>query len=192
MKRYLVILMACLLSLTIAAWAAGDKKDRPHPKDRMKACQKLQNALKLTDQQIKELQNKSFAYRKEMIKDKANLELAVLELRQLKAQAPVDMKKLEAKIHEIANMKANMEIQKMRNIEDAKTVLTESQKETLKKLKKHPGMLRPITEENSHREETALSEDAPEAPENEAILNDSGDIEEISFIEEVFDMDLSE
>lgn len=189
MKKYLVILLINVLLVTSVAWAKERKKDcRRDGKDRTKIFLKLQEALKLTDQQMKQIYEKIFTFKKERIKDRATLALALLELKEIRAQDESDMKKIEAKIREIANLKANMQIKKLKEIENIKSVLTESQKETLKNLKKHPNMLKSLTGEDVIEQDLpgSIHDDITESP--DVVINSDG--KETSLIEEVFSLNL--
>ncbi len=87
--------------------------------------------LELTQDQIKKLRALKFEFEKANVQRKAALQLAKLELKELKASDNPDPKKIEAKIREIANKKADMEIALFRAKRQAKSLLTDEQRAKL-------------------------------------------------------------
>jgi Spy/CpxP family protein refolding chaperone len=179
MKKILSLLVLCVLLMQTSAWAADWGKMRKSCPDKnsfMMHNAKLREALKLTDQQIKELQKRIFAFQKEAVKERASLQLAQIELREIRAQEPMDMKKAEAKIRQIASLQADMKIARMKQIEEGKSILTPEQKNTLNKMKMHP-MMRP-----RHSGEVAPDEEVTESLPDE--------LDEATYLEEVFEISL--
>jgi Spy/CpxP family protein refolding chaperone len=187
MRKMLGFVLVCLFFIQASAWAAdgpgghfkgpGRRFKGVDKKALVKYYMKLQEALKLTDQQIKELQSRNFAFQKEAVKERAAIQTATIELKEIKAQDQLDVKKAEAKIRQIASLQADMRIARMKHVEDARGVLTVEQKNTLKNLRRKPMMIR------------TLASDFP--PEDIAGLS-SDEQDEITFIEDVFEISLVE
>lgn len=181
MKKFVMILVLCFLSLQVAAWAdgGGGPREKPAPnKKMMDHLMKIQEALKLTDQQINDIQEKCFAFKRERIKERASLELALVDLREMKSKDTPDLKKIEGKIREIAGIKADMEIKRLKCIEDAKSVLNETQKDTLKKLKKRPYLMKALAEDENILDSGATAD-----------VEGTADGDELVFLQDVFGSD---
>lgn len=88
--------------------------------------------LGLTQQQIEQLRNLKFEFEKANVQRQAALQTARLELQQLKSADNVDAKKVEAKIREIQNREADLEVATFQAQVRAKEVLTAEQKAKLK------------------------------------------------------------
>ena len=87
--------------------------------------------LGLTKDQIQKLRALKFEFEKANVQRKAALQLAQLELKELKASENPDPKKVEAKIREVQNKKADLEIALFRAQRRAKSPLTEEQRAKL-------------------------------------------------------------
>ncbi len=94
-------------------------------------------ALGLDEKQkeaIKEIGNRAM---KEMIKKKADVHIARIELKELLDEDSVNMKAVEAKLKQIETAKTEMRLSFIRTMEEAKSKLTAEQK---KKFKEMPRM----------------------------------------------------
>ena len=66
--------------------------------------------------------------KKESIQKKADLQIAELELRELRNSDPVDLKAAEAKIRQIESLRSDLRILHLRTHEEVKGMLTPEQK----------------------------------------------------------------
>lgn len=94
----------------------------------------LAKQLDLTDEQIKKLRDMKFAFEKDNIQRKSALETAQLELQQLKAAENIDAGKVAAKIREVQNRKADLEVALFQAEQNAKSILTDEQKAKIKSM----------------------------------------------------------
>lgn len=88
--------------------------------------------LDLSQAQTEKLRDMRLEFEKGNIQRKAAIEVAQVELKQLKMSDNVDLKKVEAKIREIQNKKADLEVATFQAQVEAKNVLTAEQKAKLK------------------------------------------------------------
>lgn len=70
---------------------------------------------------------------KEAITKKANLDIVKMELKDLLAKDPVDMKAVEAKLKQVALLKTDIHLSHIKAMEEAKAKLTPEQKKDFKK-----------------------------------------------------------
>jgi len=89
--------------------------------------------LKLTDQQIEQLQVNAMANHKEMIQLKADLEKAKLELQEIMIAKKVDKNAALKKQEAISAIKANMAQKRLANRIDRLNLLTDDQRATMRK-----------------------------------------------------------
>lgn len=96
----------------------------------------LNNAdeLGLTETQVDQLRTIKYDFEKAEIQLKATIQVAQLELQQLKGVDKVDAKKVEAKIREIQDKKADLEVTTFRAQTEAKKVLTAEQEAKLENI----------------------------------------------------------
>ena len=94
-----------------------------------------QKELGLSPQQVSSLQQLGTDARRASIKQKADAQLAKLDLFGLLRAEPVDMGKVEAKVREVERLKADGAIARIRTNEAAKAQLTPDQREKLKTLR---------------------------------------------------------
>jgi len=85
-------------------------------------------SLGLDEKQMAEIRDIHFAFKKDAIKKKADIEVAELELRGILGKDPVDLTAAEAKIKQIEALKADMEMQHIKSIEEIKGKLTPEQR----------------------------------------------------------------
>lgn len=88
--------------------------------------------LDLSQAQVEKLRDMRLEFEKGNIQRKAAIEVAQVELKQLKTPDNVELKKVEAKIREIQNKKADLEVATFQAQVEAKNVLTAEQKAKLK------------------------------------------------------------
>jgi heavy-metal resistance protein len=90
--------------------------------------------LGLTADQVKHLEQLRNDFAKESIRSEANLRIAELDLTSLLEAQPVDMARVEAKIHEIERIRADLRIARVRSIEKGKAQLSAEQRRKLQEL----------------------------------------------------------
>ncbi len=101
-------------------------------------------ALDLSKEQQSELRDLHTAYKKDMIRKKADREIAEIDLQELIEQDDPDLDAVEEQLREIASLEAQTKYAWVKLLVDAKSLLTEKQKAEFKKLmkgKKGPMMM---------------------------------------------------
>jgi Spy/CpxP family protein refolding chaperone len=93
----------------------------------------MADELKLTDQQIEQLQANAMANHKEMIQTKADLEKAKLELREIMMAKQIDKKAALKKQEAISAIKATMAQKRLANRIDRMNLLTDDQRAAMRK-----------------------------------------------------------
>lgn len=93
----------------------------------------MADQLKLTDQQIEQLQTNAMANHKEMIQLKADLEKAELELKEIMLAKQIDKKAALIKQETISAIKANMAQKRLANQIDRLNLLTDDQRAMMRK-----------------------------------------------------------
>ena len=91
-------------------------------------------ALGLNEKQkveVREIRNRVI---KEMIKKRADVRIAGIEMKELIDKDPVDMKAVEAKLKQIEALKTEMQVSLIRAIEEAKSKLTPEQRKKFKEM----------------------------------------------------------
>ena len=101
---------------------------------RMDMLGRLADRLDLSEEQRDEIKDVLTTHQKYMIQQKADRELAEVELRELVQSDDPDLDAIEEQIKEIANLEAGMRYSQIKAMVDARSVLTDDQKEELKKL----------------------------------------------------------
>ena len=87
--------------------------------------------LGLTPDQVTRLEGLRSDFAREAIRREADVRITELDLTSLLEQDPADMAKVEAKVREIAQLRADVRIARLRTIEQGKAVLTAEQKARL-------------------------------------------------------------
>jgi Spy/CpxP family protein refolding chaperone len=94
----------------------------------------LREYLQLSEDQIKKFSRIRSDYRKEMIKRKANLRVAELELWELIDTKDLDMSKTEKKVKEIQAMEADLMLYRIRALEQTRKFLSDEQYERFREM----------------------------------------------------------
>lgn len=96
----------------------------------------LQNkeALKLAPEQVQKLETLRLNFRKVTIKRSADLQVAELELAELRRKDPVDLAKVEAQVKRIETLRAEQRLSRIKAIEEGKALLTPEQRRKLETL----------------------------------------------------------
>ena len=84
--------------------------------------------LELTPDQVTRLEGLRNDFARDAIRRGAEVRIAELDLGTLLEQDPPDMAKVEAKVREVAQLRADLRIARLRTIEQGKAVLTAEQK----------------------------------------------------------------
>lgn len=71
---------------------------------------------------------------KEMVKKKADKQIAKLELKEILAKDPVDMKAVEATLKQIEAIETDMHLSHLRTMEEVKAMLTPDQKKKMREM----------------------------------------------------------
>lgn len=90
--------------------------------------------LKLSSEQVRGLERIRGDFRREAIRREAELRVAELDLDQLLEAERVDLEKVEAKIREIERLRGDLEIARVRAIEEGKALLSPEQRAKLEEL----------------------------------------------------------
>ncbi len=89
-------------------------------------------ALGLDDKQKEDIEAIHIRCMKEMIRKRADVRVAEIELKEILAKDPVDMVTAEAKVKEIEGIKTNLRILHIKSMEEIKSKLTPEQKKKFK------------------------------------------------------------
>ena len=90
--------------------------------------------LGLTPQQVQKLENLRLDFQKTAIKRSADLQVAELELEELRKKEPLDLTKVEAQVKRIETLRAEQRLNRIKVIEEGKTLLTPEQRQKLETL----------------------------------------------------------
>jgi len=85
----------------------------------------------LTPDQVTKLESLRDAFAHEAIRRDADIRIAELDLQGLLAAEPVDMAKVEAKVRQLAQLRADLRVARLKTIEQGKAILTPEQKTRL-------------------------------------------------------------
>jgi Spy/CpxP family protein refolding chaperone len=97
---------------------------------------KMAAELELSEKQVNDLKAICAAHKKDVIRKKADIKVAELELGELVGNPDVDLTKVKAKLTEISSMKQSMCLSQLATIEKARRVLTSEQLTKFKDMKK--------------------------------------------------------
>ncbi len=89
--------------------------------------------LDLTDEQEQEIQTIRFLFAKDMVRKKADIDVASIELHEILVMDAVDMQIAEQKIRQVASLRGDLEIMNLKLREQIKAKLTPEQLEQLQK-----------------------------------------------------------
>jgi predicted nucleic acid-binding Zn-ribbon protein len=92
---------------------------------------KLQEKLNLSTEQIEKLKKLQSEFRKETLKENAELQVAEIELDELQLQDPLDLEKVNAKLKQIEAFKTNLRLAYIQTIENGKALLKPEQQKNL-------------------------------------------------------------
>ena len=100
----------------------------------------IASILGLDDNQTEQVKPTLYKLQKDMIRKRADIEVAEVELEEILGKVPVDMKAVEAKVKQIASLKADAALLHIQGIEALKAKLTPEQKKKLTEMMQSKGM----------------------------------------------------
>ena len=100
----------------------------------------ITSMLGLDDNQTVQVKPILYKLQKDMVKKKADIEVAEVELEEILGKDPVDLKAAEAKVKQIASLKAEAAMIHIQGIENIKAKLTAEQKKKLTEMMQIKGM----------------------------------------------------
>lgn len=106
-------------------------------KDTVEHLLKIIGMLDLSEDQKKGIQSLRFAWLKDKIRKSAEIDIASVELKEILAADPVDMKQAEKKVRARSTLSADLEIMALQAREKIKALLTPEQISQLKKQMEH-------------------------------------------------------
>jgi len=129
------LIAACIISVLIAS-SASASRGGGHSAAMMNGGRALIiiKALDLDDNQAKEVKAILFKLSKEMIRKKADIQVAKIELREILDNEDVNIKAAETKVKQIASLKADAAMMRIQGTEDIKARLTPEQKKKFSKM----------------------------------------------------------
>lgn len=95
----------------------------------------MSDELELTDEQIQQIQDNTFALKKDLIQKRADLEKAKLELKQIMLVKQIDKKAALKKTDEISALKAELAKKKLSARIDRLNILNAEQRAKVRKMK---------------------------------------------------------
>jgi Spy/CpxP family protein refolding chaperone len=96
--------------------------------------------LDLNDNQTAEVKSILFKLQKDMIRKRAEIEVAEVELEEILCKDPLDMAVVEAKVKQLASLKAEATMMHIQGVEAVKAKLTPEQKKKLVEIMPMRGM----------------------------------------------------
>jgi Spy/CpxP family protein refolding chaperone len=90
--------------------------------------------LGLTDDQVKKLEQVRDNFERQLIRNEAEARIVELDIAALLDNEPVELPKVETKIHEAEKLRADLRIARIRAVEQARSVLNIEQKKKLEEL----------------------------------------------------------
>jgi Spy/CpxP family protein refolding chaperone len=128
MKRYAYLTVALFLCLGMTAAAeARMRGGRMHTGDEMGHTAHYLAALDLTEAQQEAFLDSYRKLHKEVIRKRADMAVAEVELREFLDQEPIDLKAAETKIRQIATLQADVRLMHVKAAEALRATLTPEQ-----------------------------------------------------------------
>lgn len=129
MKRLVLLLTVVLLvGMSVSAYAVNKKGMPGRGMLGEQMMSEKFEALGLDEKQKETVKAIHLKTKKEMIRKKADIEVAQVELRELLGKDPVDLQAAEAKVKQIESLRTDMKMTHIRTREEVKKVLTPEQK----------------------------------------------------------------
>jgi Spy/CpxP family protein refolding chaperone len=107
-----------------------------HMGDMMGSCLDNADKIGLSDEQVKKLTPLHREMKKKMVRDKADIKIAELELKEIMEVKDFDLDKAIAATKKIADLKSAHHIEMLKSMKEVRSTLTEEQFQKMKKL--HP------------------------------------------------------
>lgn len=130
MKAKQVILMATLLTLSLALLFSGAFAQAPEKQEK-----RVKAKIELTQEQKEKMRDTRLNFQKQNIRLKADLKIAGLELRSLMADEEADKAKIYQKIEEISALRTKLAKSRVDQKMAIRDILTKEQRDKLKELK---------------------------------------------------------
>ncbi len=108
----------------------GKKGYGGHPFD----IERFKEKLKLSDEQYEKMKGVRSNYRKDMIKRKADLKIAEIELWELIDSEDLNIGKIEKKLKQVEGFKTEMMLSRIKTLGETKKVLSKEQYEKFRKM----------------------------------------------------------
>jgi Spy/CpxP family protein refolding chaperone len=153
MKKFVLILLAVLFVIGLAFnsnAAEKEKSSAPHRVmqkhdggcgcDSSHSPMGMFKKLGLDEKQMKSVREIHFRTMKEMVKKKADLKVAKIELQEILSKDPVDMAAAETAVKKAESLKSEMKMMHIKAMEEVKSNLTDEQKKKFMSMIQHKMM----------------------------------------------------
>jgi len=107
----------------------------------MGMCLKNADKLGLTDDQVNKITPIHREMQKKMIRAKADLEIARIELKEIMAVKDFDLEKAGAQVRKIEDIRTNKHLEMLKSMKEVRSILTDEQFKKMKKMM--PMMMEP-------------------------------------------------
>lgn len=129
MKKLVLLLSVVLLvGMSVSAYAVNKKGMAGRGMHGEQMMAEKFEALGLDEKQKETVKAIHLKTKKEMIRKKADIDVAQVELKEMLGQDTVDLQAAEAKVKQIESLKSDMKMTHIRTREEVKKVLTPDQK----------------------------------------------------------------
>jgi len=118
--------------------------------------------LKLDEKQKEALREIENNVSKELIRKRADEQIAGIELKELLDKETIDLKAVETKLKQIAVIKTEMQLIVIKSMENVKAKLTAEQREMLKKMRPMEDRMRPPLKGKMMRDESKMPQPSSE------------------------------
>ena len=118
--------------------------------------------LKLDEKQKEALREIENNVSKELIRKRADEQIAGIELKEFLDKETIDLKAVETKLKQIAVIKTEMQLIVIKSMENVKAKLTAEQREMLKKMRPMEHRMRPHLKEKMMRDESKMPQPSSE------------------------------
>jgi Spy/CpxP family protein refolding chaperone len=127
-KLVLFLAVVLLVGMSVSAYAMNKKGMAGKGMHGEQMMKEKFEALGLDEKQKETVMAIHLKTKKEMVRKKADVEVAQIELKELLGKDPVDLQAAEAKVKQIEALKTDMKMTHIRTREEVKKVLTPEQK----------------------------------------------------------------
>jgi len=135
MKSKLLVFAAVLTALMISGNLFSQEFHQGNrERDGMRNRDRIQEKLNLSDEQVEKIEELKLSHRKEMIAQRADIELKEIELEELKSNVNFSREAYLKKINEIISEKNKLEIARANHQMDVYQLLDDNQKKEWNKM----------------------------------------------------------